>query len=254
MIPDASWIVTGAFVALPLLVAGGLVAACEWAGRRMGQDDPAARRRRAWRVGAGVAAWLALTALVAAAGFLRRFDATPPPFAILIVAVAALGPAIAFSPLGTLLVRGLPLWALVGFQAFRLPLEIVLHRAHVEGLVPVQMCWSGRNYDVLSGTGAAALGLWLLWRCAPRWVVAAWNALGLALLANIVVIAVLSTPIVRFWGDDRLNTFVADVPFVWLPAVLVAAAWTGHLLVWRRLARGPEPDDETSERVGPLTA
>jgi hypothetical protein len=32
-----------------------------------------------------------------------------------------------------------------------------------------------------------------------------------------------------------LNTFVADPPFVWLPAVLVTAALMGHILVWRKL-------------------
>jgi hypothetical protein len=36
-----------------------------------------------------------------------------------------------------LLVRGVPLWALVGFQIFRLPLELLMHRAYVEGLLPV---------------------------------------------------------------------------------------------------------------------
>ena len=64
---------------------------------------------------------------------------------------------------------------------------------------------------------------------------AAWNLLGFALLVNIVTVAVLSTPIVRWFGDDRLATFVTYPPFVWLPTVLVAAALTGHLLVLRAL-------------------
>ena len=71
----------------------------------------------------------------------------------------------------------------------------------------------------------------------PRWVVAGWNVLGLALLANIVGIAIASTPLFRAFGDDRLNTFVAYPPFVWLPAVLVTGALMGHILVWRKLAQ-----------------
>jgi len=48
-----------------------------------------------------------------------------------------------------------------------------------------------------------------------------------------VTIAVLSTPIFAAFGStpDRLNTFVVDPPFVLLPAVLVLAAWAGHLVV-----------------------
>ena len=55
-------------------------------------------------------------------------------------------------------------------------------------------------------------------------MIAAWNVLGFALLINIVVVAILSTPTFAFFGADQLNTFVTDVPFVWLPAVMVSAA------------------------------
>lgn len=230
----ASPLVAWGFVALPLLVAAAFVAACEWAGRTLGQDV-AARRRRALRVSAAVLGWLILTALAAGSGILRRFDSTPPPFAALIVAVLVLGIGVPCSSLGTLLVRGLPLWALVGSQVFRFPLELLMHRAYVEGMMPVQMSYSGWNYDVVTGISAGLFGLWLARGSAPRVIVGAWNVLGLLLLANIVTIAILSTPLFRWFGDDRLNTFVAYPPFVWLPAVLVTAALMGHILVWRRL-------------------
>jgi hypothetical protein len=232
MFLKASAFVTGGFVALPLLVAIGFVLASEWTGRRLG-ESATVRRRRAIRLSAAVLAWLIGTALIAASGVLRRFDAMPPPFALLVLAVAVVGVAVPCSPLGTRLARGLPLWALVGFQVFRFPLELLMHRAYVEGVMPVQMSYSGQNYDILSGITAGALGVWLGRGRAPRWVVAAWNILGFALLANIVTVAILSTPIFRRFGDDRLNIFVTYPPFVWLPAVLVMAALMGHVLVWR---------------------
>jgi hypothetical protein len=201
-----------------MLVAGGFILACEWAGKRLGQE-PAVRRRRSVLVGGAVLAWASITALAAASGVLREFDATPPPFA---------------------LVLGLPLWALVGFQVFRLPLELLMHRAYLEGVMPVQMSYSGRNYDIVTGIAAGALGLWLWRREAPRWLVAAWNMLGSVLLVNIVTIAIASTPRFAWFGTEQMNTFVAYPPFVWLPAILVAAALIGHLLVWRRLYGHPE--------------
>ena len=238
MNPVASGGLTCGFVVLPILVAGGFVGGCWWAGKRLG-EDAGALRGRVLRIGAAVVAWMIATALVAASGLLRRFDATPPPFALLILAVVVIGIAVPCSRVGALLVRGLPLWALVGFQVFRFPLELLLHRAYVEGVMPVQMSYSGRNFDIVSGITAGALGLWLRRREAPRRVVAVWNLLGSVLLVNIVAVAILSTPQFAWFGADRLNTFVTYPPFVWLPAILVAAALTGHVLVWRRLLESP---------------
>jgi hypothetical protein len=238
-------VVTGGFVVLPLLVAAGFVLSCEWASRRL-RHPATVRRRRAACVGVAVVAWLGLTAVLAATGVLRRFDATPPPFALLALAVIVIGVALACSRLGTLLVRGLPLWFLVGFQVFRFPLELVMHRAAAQGVMPEQMSYSGYNYDIVTGITAGALGLWLWRRAAPRWAVASWNALGFVLLVNIVTIAVVSTPLFAWFGRDRLNTFVTYVPFVWLPGVLVTAALVGHLLVWRRLSAPLAADAATS--------
>ena len=228
-------LVAAGFVVLPLLVAAGFIAACDWAGRRLGETTTV-RRPRTVRVGAAVLGWLSVTVLVAASGVLRRFEATPPPFGGVLLAILIVGIAVPCSRLGTLLVRGLPLWALVGFQVFRFPLELLMHRAYVEGLMPVQMSYSGWNYDIVSGITAGALAVWLGWGRVPRWVVAAWNVLGFVLLVNIVTVAVVSTPLFRWFGDERLNTFVTYPPYVWLPAVLVLAALMGHILVWRRLS------------------
>jgi hypothetical protein len=101
--------------------------------------------------------------------------------------------------------------------------------------MPVQMSYSGWNYDILTGISAGMLAWWLARGRPPRWVVAAWNALGFVLLVNIVTIALVSTPRLRWFGDDRVNSFVAYPPFVWLPAVLVTATLMGHILVWRKL-------------------
>ncbi len=232
----ASGLVVAGYVVLPLLVAVGFVAACEWAGRRRG-DAASVRTRRAAGVGAATAAWLAISWALAASGVLQRFDRTPPPFVIFALAIVVIGVVVAGSRLGTLLIDGLPLWALVGSQVFRFPLELLMRRTYLEGVMPVQMSFEGRNFDVVTGITAGVLGLWLACGRVPRWIVHAWNVLGFALLVNIVTIAVVSTPRFRWFGDDRLNTFVTYPPFVWLPAVLVMAALIGHLLVWRKLSR-----------------
>jgi hypothetical protein len=232
----ASRFVVAAFVVIPLVLVAALVAGSEWAGRRLG-EDPGRRRRWRWITAGGSLLWLAATGVAAQSGVLRRWDAVPPPFAAMPAAILVLGVVVAASALGTRLARGLPLAALVGVQAFRLPLELVMHRAYEEGIMPVQMSYSGRNFDIVTGITAALLGAWLARRPVPGWVVGAWNLLGLALLVNVVTVAILATPVFRWFGDEHLNVWVTYPPFVWLPAVMVTAAWAGHLVIWRRLRR-----------------
>lgn len=236
MSPAASGFVVAGFIVLPLFVAAAFVFACEWAGRRLGHGDRV-RQRRLVIITLAVVGWLVVSTILATSGVLRRFDLTPPPFVLVPLAVMALGIGIPFSRVGTMLARGLPLWTLVGSQAFRFPLELVMHQAAVEGVMPVQMSYSGWNFDIVTGITAAALGSWLAIGRPPRWLVAAWNVLGVVLLFNVVTIAIVSTPIFGWFGADRLSTFLTYAPFVWLPAILVTAALMGHILIWRS-ARG----------------
>ena len=101
MLLHASGLVTGGFVVLPLLVAAGFVLACEWAGRRLG-DDVVVRRRRAVKVATATVVWLLVTVALAATGVLRRFDVTPPPFVVMALAIVVIGVAVAGSGVGLL--------------------------------------------------------------------------------------------------------------------------------------------------------
>ncbi|MFL5270584.1 MAG: hypothetical protein ACJ79E_00735 [Anaeromyxobacteraceae bacterium] len=66
-----------------------------------------------------------------------------------------------------------------------------------------------------------------------------WNVMGLVLVSMVMSIGFVSTPMLRLFGaGNAVNTWIAYFPFVWLPAVMVAAAIAGHVLVFRRLAAG----------------
>jgi len=142
---------------------------------------------------------------------------------------------VALGPFGARFAETLPLWALVGLQAFRLPLEFVLWKAAQDGTNPIQMSFEGRNFDVVTGATALVLAI-VLYRkkISDSWVLA-WNVLGVALLLNIVVVALTSLPWIHAFGPDRVNEWVLHFPFVWLPAVLVQTALFGHVVVFRRL-------------------
>ena len=195
------------------------------------------------RAGAGVRPLLAiLFAYVAIPGHLSRtgalgaWDATPPPALTLIFGLTALTVLIVFSAVGTRMADGIPLAAIVLLQSFRIGVEWVLHRLYLEGTVPIQMTWSGRNFDVVTGITGLLLGLALLrGKQAPRALVLGWNVLGIALLANIVVVAVLSTPALHRFPDQPPNLLPSAFPWVWLPSFLVQVALGSHLLVFRGL-------------------
>ncbi len=163
----------------------------------------------------------------------------PPAFAKVLVPTALTVLALGLSPLGGRLAQGLPLAWLLLLQSFRLPLELVMAQLAAEGALPPQMTMHGWNFDLLSGILGLALGLWALRRPLPRWVVAAYNAVGLALLATVVSIAIRSAPgPLAAWPDLPRNTLVFFEPYTALPLVLVMSALLGHVLLGRALLRG----------------
>jgi hypothetical protein len=173
---------------------------------------------------------------LAASGKLR-FDTRPQSMLVLLVVSFAIAFILGVSRFGRQLSVGLPLGALIGFQAFRLPLEVLLHRAYSDGLMPIQMSFSGRNFDILTGGTAvlitAAMASNFRVSNALLWL---WNCMGIALLLNVLAIALLSmpTPIRRFHNDPP-NTWIAQPPYVWLPTVFVVLAMAGHIVITRKL-------------------
>jgi hypothetical protein len=227
-----------AFIAIPVLLAGVLIWATAAAWRRSGATAEATRRA-AIVIAIRAAAWMALTWTAAESGLLRRWDQMPPPFALLILGVLALACLIAFSELGRRLAEFLPLWALVAVQAFRLPLELAMHELAERGIMPIQMTYTGRNFDIITGITALVVAGAVASGRGGRGLVGAWNVMGLALLINVIIVAILATPVFRYFGEDHLNVFVTYTPYVWLPAVMVLAALAGHLVIFRALRTQP---------------
>ena len=233
---QASWLVTIGMLVIPLLVAGGFA----WLhGRDTGGNAQSAARRRA---ALALAAWMALFAALALSGVLARFELRPPPFVLALLGVLGTVLALAYGSPGTRFM-GLPLAWLVAAQAFRLPLELVMHAAAREGVMPHEMSFSGYNFDIVTGTSAILVAWLAAHGKAPRWLVLGWNVLGSVLLAVVLTVAILATPMLHVFGEDprHLNTWVAYFPFVWLPSVLVAAALFGHLVIFRALSAARAP-------------
>jgi hypothetical protein len=229
-----------AFVCIPVLLVVALLAGTFSAWRRSGSTPSQATRASAV-VGVLAAAWMGVSWRLAATGVLQQWNRVPPPFGLLLIAMLALAILIVVSPLGVRIADTIPLWALVGVQAFRLPLELAMHAMAERGVMPAQMTYTGRNFDIVTGASAIVVAGLLLAGGAGRRLAFAWNVLGLALLLNVIIVAIASTPTFRVFGDDQLNVFVTYTPFVWLPAVMVLAALAGHLLIFQALRARASP-------------
>ena len=194
---------------------------------------------RAVRLGAVAALLLLVSALAASQGLLTRFDRLPPPMGVMIALVLVVPVAAAVSRFGRD-ASTIPIGVLVGFQAFRLPLELVMHHAAEAGVMPPELSYAGYNFDIVTGAGALLIGtLAAAGVRVPRPALWLWNAYGIYALAAIAVIAIGGSPMVRAFGDDprHVNTWVLFFPYVWLPVVMVSAAIFGHGVITRALLR-----------------
>lgn len=226
------------FVILVLVVAFVFAKAAARATATAG-DPRGSRVRAAFAIGLVLLGWLVVPGLLAARGVLDRWSPMPaPPLVITgLVTLATLG--LALSPFGGRVAQRFTLAALVGYQFFRVPLEMLLNRLAHEGLVPPAMTFHGRNFDIASGILAALVAMYWLGGGRSRAAVAVWNVIGLALLANVVSIAIRLTP--AFGAAEPANLLPGLFPWVWLPTFLVQAALFGHVVVFRALARPAEP-------------
>ncbi|MCB9933675.1 MAG: hypothetical protein H6841_09660 [Planctomycetes bacterium] len=184
-----------------------------------------------------VAAWLGLTAAIAASGVLAPApDRVPPNLTVLAVSLV-LTLLLTLGPVGRRVVGVLSAPKLVGFQVFRVPVELVLFMLAVNGAGPELLSFEGRNFDIITGL-SAPFAAWLVLRKPNKLLVIGWNLLGLGLLLNVLVHAVLSMPgpMQKFFVQPGPEV-VATFPYIWLPAFLVPLAFAGHVLSLRQALR-----------------
>jgi hypothetical protein len=223
-----------AFDGIIVAVCAAVVAGTYVANRRLGVRAGIAARRTVV-LAVVLLIWLTLTSAVVARGALA---AAPMPRVPLFFAAANLGAMIlAFSPVGGRLAQGLPLAALVAFQAFRLPLEAVLHAWVARGTIPTTMTWTGQNFDVITGVLALAAAPFAR-HSTPRGRAVAWvfNVVGFALLLNVMRVAVMSSPLPFAWRDmEPPLQLVMHLPYALIVTVCVAGALAGHIVLTRAL-------------------
>lgn len=84
----------------------------------------------------------------------------------------------------------IPQEKIIWLQSFRFYVEVLLWALYASALLPLQMTFEGRNFDIITGVTAVLLttrlsGFMLLDKF-PKFAIILWNVMGLVLLINIV--------------------------------------------------------------------
>lgn len=180
--------------------------------------------------------WFGFLFAVSQQVWAHEFTSFPPPGLRVFLALMVVTAVIAFSPIGRKLANGLPLIWLVSFQAFRLPTELLIYQAAEAGVAPMEQTFHGLNFDIVTAILALVLMVLLRRGEVSSKLILGWNILGLALLLNVVVTAIMAMPHpMQVLHTNPPNVWVTYFPFILLPGVAVCSALLGHLLVFRAL-------------------
>lgn len=181
-----------------------------------------------------VAVWVLLVGVLSLNGFFSDFSKLPPRPLWVIIIPTVFFIIIAFTRTTGEILLAIPPYWLVVMQTFRILVEILLWKTFMLNLLPIQMTFEGSNFDGLSGLLAVPVAMILSKKWAPK-LLLAFNLVGLLLLLNILVIAVLSMPTpLRYFMNEPPNTLVGEFPFIYLGAVLVAIAQGLHIFSLRQ--------------------
>lgn len=192
------------------------------------------------RVAVGLGAWMLVQYTIAASDFYLNSASLPPRFALALVPPLAMVISLVIMPGGRRWLARLDARSLLWLHVLRIPVEVVLLWLYQEGVVPVELTWSGRNADVLSGLSAAFMLWWwrdrdLLQRSWFRY----WNIAALLLVLNVLIHGVFSgpSPFQQFHCAGPVFALL-QAPYVWLPSVLVPLVILAHSALLIQIQQG----------------
>jgi hypothetical protein len=184
-----------------------------------------------------ILSWTILLTVLSYKGFFADFSKLPPRPVLALLFPLPFVLWFVFSKTGTTILQTVPPQWIVTMQSFRIFVELLIWFAFLANKLPVQMTAEGRNYDLLTGILALPAGYLLAKR--KVWspvIIIAFNILGILLLLNVLVIAVLSMPVpFRHFMNEPSNALVARFPLILLPGVLVPIAYSLHIFSLRQL-------------------
>lgn len=177
---------------------------------------------------------VALFSIAAASGLVLKNFVPVGPF--LFISLIVFSFALAYSKAGLEIAQNLTLATLIGFQGFRFPLEVILHRWAEYGTVPGTMTWTGQNWDLVTGI-VSIIAIPVVNRY--RWAAITAQMVGFMLLLNVIRVVLMSSPLPFAWQLKNPILLLAFFPYVLIGPLFVMPALIGHLITFRKLFARP---------------
>jgi hypothetical protein len=184
----------------------------------------------------GMLSWLGGLLLFSNNGFFAEFTKFPPRITIALVVPTATILFLTFNKSFADIIDQLNPASMMYLQSFRIVVELVLWLNFLDGYCPPQMTFEGFNFDIVAGI-TAPLFAWLAFgkERYNKTLALIWNFAGLALLLNIIGIAILSIPQIGVLTPP--NRMIAYWPMIWLPGFVAPFALMLHLFTIKNLLR-----------------
>jgi len=192
-------------------------------------------RRTTFAISTGLAIWLVYVGLFSSLGYMRDPSLRPPgilwvfgPLVLFVVVVVR-------SNIGARVAAAIPLWLILGFESFRIGVELLMHRLWEDGLMPKLLTYEGGNVDMFFGLSAPIIA-WIAvtGRLGLR-LAMGWNVLGLLSLASAAASFVLTGPL-KLISTEVPNVAMGIFPYTFIPGFLAPLAVTFHVLAIRAIA------------------
>jgi hypothetical protein len=137
------------------------------------------------------------------------------------------------SPAGRRLAAAFPVALLVGFQVFRVGVELTITELHAQGLVPHLLTLPGGNVEFLVALSAPIIA-WISTRgTTGRRVALVWNVAGVISLFNVSArAALISLNVIQ---TEVTHLVFSDFPFGLIPGFMAPLAFAVHMLTFRAL-------------------
>ncbi len=184
-----------------------------------------------------VIVWMTVQFQLGRTDFYDNQTTLPPRFILLIFPPFLLIIITFLTRYGKKFIDSLNLKQLTLLHTIRIPVEIALYYLFFAKAIPQIMTFEGQNFDIIAGFTAPFIFYFgfIKNKISDR-ILIVWNILSLALLINIIVIALLSakTPLQQF-AFDQPNIALGHFPFNWLPSIIVPLVMFSHLTSLRQI-------------------
>lgn len=183
-------------------------------------------------------AWLLIQSIIAFSGLYLNFNSFPPrmmlfgllPSLIFLISLF-------FLKNGKLFIEQIDLQILTYIHTVRLPIEIILFLLFRAELMSIYVTLEGTNFDIITGISAPVIALISFKkRKILKKTLLIWNFLGLLLLINVIVTAVLSAPsTIQMIAFNQPNIAILYFPFNFLPSYIAPLMLFSHLVAIKKL-------------------